>query len=137
MRALVVDDELVGRILMRKLLADHAECDMVVNGREALEAFRLAWSENTPYDLVCLDIMMPEMDGHETLKAIRAYEEERGIFGDKRAKVIMITAKEDSKSVLSSFKEGCEGYLVKPVTKKGVLAQLRELGLVERPAIEL
>ncbi|MBI5815276.1 MAG: response regulator [Nitrospinae bacterium] len=132
MKTLIVDDELfgrIGRIMMRKLLCDTGACDMAVNGIEAMEAFRMAWEENSPYDLVCLDLMMPGMDGHETLKALRAYEEQRGIFGEKRAKVIIISAKEDSKSVLSSFREGCEGYLVKPITKNAVDAQLKELGL--------
>lgn len=129
MRILIVDDDLFGRILLRKLLDKHGDCDMVVNGREAVEAFRMAWDENKPYDLICLDILMPEMDGVEALKIIRAHEEEKGIFGAKRVKVIMITGKDDPKSVLTSFREGCEGYVVKPVEKLNIEKQMRELGL--------
>ncbi|MGK7344691.1 MAG: response regulator [Candidatus Nitrospinota bacterium M3_3B_026] len=128
---LIVDDELMGRMVLRKIVSEFGECDMVVNGREAVEAFRMAWEENSPYDLIFLDIMMPEMDGHGALKAIRKHEEDRGIYGRKMVKVIMITAREDGASVLGSFREGCEGYAVKPVTKEKVVKVMRELGLVK------
>lgn len=130
MRILIVEDDLLGRIILRKLLSSRGECDMAVNGREAVEAFRMAWDEFKPYDLICMDILMPEMDGVEALKAIRGFEEERGIFGQARVKVIMITGKDDSKTVLASFREGCEGYVVKPVEKENLEKQIKELGLV-------
>lgn len=133
MRILIVDDELFGRTLLRKLLSRHGEIDMAVNGKEAVEAFRAAWEEKAPYNFICLDILMPEMDGFEALKIIRAYEEEKGIFGPKRVKVIMITGKDDSKSVLTSFREGCEGYVIKPVEKKNLEKQMKELGLELAP----
>lgn len=129
MRILIVDDDLLGRIILRKLLGSRGDCDMAVNGREAVEAFRMAREENNPYDLICMDILMPEMDGVEALKTIRAYEEERGVFGQQRVKVIMITGKDDSKSVLTSFREGCEGYVVKPVERENLEKQVKELGL--------
>lgn len=129
MRILIVEDDLFGRILLRKLLSQRGDCDMAVNGKEAVDAFRMAWEEDKPYDLICLDILMPVMDGFEALKAIRGYEEERGIFGQQRVKVIMITGRDDSKSVLTSFREGCEGYVVKPVEKESLEKQMKELGL--------
>jgi len=104
---------------------------MAANGREADEAFRMAWEDNDPYDLIFMDIMMPEIDGHEALKLIRKYEDERGIFGKKRVKVVMTTAKEDSGSVLDSFREGCEGYAVKPIEKIKIIKVLRELELIK------
>jgi len=130
MRILIVDDELVGRTLLRKIASPYGEIDMAVNGREAIEAFRLAWEEGNPYDLIFLDIMMDEMDGREALRIIRKHEEDRGIYGRKRVKVIMTTAKDDSSSVLNSFREGCEGYIVKPVEKEKVEKVMRELELI-------
>jgi len=129
MRILIVEDDLLGRIILRKLLCSRGDCDTAVNGKEAVEAFRMSWGENKPYDLICLDILMPEMDGFEALKAIRGYEEGRGIFGQQRVKVIMITGKDDSKSVLTSFREGCEGYVVKPVDRESLQKQMKEMGL--------
>jgi len=124
-----VDDDLLGRIILRKLLGHRGDCDMAVNGREAVEAFHMAREENNPYDLICMDILMPEMDGVEALKAIREHEEKLGIFGEQRVKVIMITGKDDSKTILTSFREGCEGYVVKPVEKENLEKQIKELGL--------
>ena len=129
MRILIVEDDLFGRILLRKLLSQRGDCDMAVNGKEAVDAFHMAWEEGKPYDLICLDILMPVMDGFEALKTIRGYEEERGIFGQQRVKVIMITGRDDSKSVLTSFREGCEGYVVKPVDRESLEKQMKEMGL--------
>lgn len=129
MRILIVEDDLLGRIILRKLLGSRGDCDIAVNGKEAVEAFRMAWEEEKPYDLICMDILMPEMDGVEALKAIRESEEARGVFGLKRVKVIMITGKDDSKTVLTSFREGCEGYVVKPVEKANLEKQIKEMGL--------
>ena len=71
MKALIVEDDGMSRLLLEHILAPFGECHTAVNGKEALEAFREAQERNTPYSLICLDIMMPEMDGHTTLKAIR------------------------------------------------------------------
>jgi two-component system chemotaxis response regulator CheY len=129
MRFLIVDDDLLGRIILRKLLGQRGDCDMAVNGREAVEAFHMALEEGNPYDLICMDILMPDMDGVEALKAIREHEEKLGVFGQQRVKVIMITGKDDSKTILTSFREGCEGYVVKPVEKENLEKQIKELGL--------
>jgi two-component system, chemotaxis family, chemotaxis protein CheY len=64
MRCLIVEDDFVGRKLMQKYLSDYGECDVAVDGEEAVEAFRQAVENETPYDLICLDIMMPNMNGH-------------------------------------------------------------------------
>ncbi|MBI4667045.1 MAG: response regulator [Nitrospinae bacterium] len=130
MRILIVDDELLGRMVLNKILSAHGHCDSAVNGREAVEAFRMAWEEGDRFNLICMDIMMPEMDGHQALKLIRGYEEERGIFGAQRVKVLMISARDDSRTVLDSFKEGCEGYIIKPIEKDNIEKQLRELCLI-------
>ena len=75
MRTLIVEDDFTSRLLMQAILAPCGECHIAVNGREAIQAFRLARAQGRPYDLVCLDIMMPEMDGHAVLKVLRAAEE--------------------------------------------------------------
>jgi two-component system chemotaxis response regulator CheY len=71
MRILIVEDDFGSRRLMQKLVSDYGQCDVVVDGEEAVEAFRLAWEENSPYDVIFLDIMLPKMDGQEALRRIR------------------------------------------------------------------
>lgn len=88
--------------------------------RQMVKAFKAAWKEGDPYDLICMDIMMPAMNGHESLKMIRDLEKEMGIVGSTEARVIMVTALEDPKNVIEAFyREGATSYLVKPVTRQG------------------
>ena len=74
MKIMIADDDFVCRMLLQKLLSPLGECVTVINGLEAINAFRVALSEKAPFDLLCLDIMMPEMDGQDALKAIRRIE---------------------------------------------------------------
>ena len=130
MKSLVVEDDFAARKLMQRWLSRVSDCDIAVNGIEAVDAFNEALSDGDPYDLICLDIMMPKMDGHQTLEAIRQVESEQGIVGLDSVKVIMTTALGDSKHVMGAFREGCEGYIVKPVEKQKLLAEMEKLGLL-------
>ena len=130
MKSLVVEDDFAARKLMQRWLSQVSDCDIAVNGIEAVDAFNEALKEGVPYDLVCLDIMMPQMDGHQALEAIRQIESEQGIVGLDSVKVIMTTALDDSKHVLGAFREGCEGYIVKPVKKQKLLTEMEKLGLI-------
>lgn len=97
MKFLIVEDDFGSRKLIQALLRSYGQCDVVVDGNEGVEAFRLAWEENSPYDLVLLDIMMPKLDGQEALREIRHIEREIGVAPDDEVKVIMTTALEDPK----------------------------------------
>ena len=130
MKCLIVEDDFTARKLLQHYLRNHADSDIAVDGDEAVEAFRQGIAEDEPYDLICLDIMMPRMNGHEALKAIRQIEAEHGISGLDGVKVIMTTALGDSKNVMGSFREGCEAYIVKPVQKEKLFKEIEKLGLV-------
>lgn len=130
MKFLIVEDDFAARKLLQILLADFGTCFIAVDGREAITAFTQALEENDPYDLICLDIMMPEMDGHETLRRMRTLEEERGIRGLDGVKVIMTTALRDSKNILGAFREGCEAYIVKPVARQKLIHEMTKLGIL-------
>jgi two-component system chemotaxis response regulator CheY len=131
MKTLIVEDDFASRKLMQKYLSPFGETDIVVDGEEALDAFKLALQEESPYDLVCLDIMLPKKDGQEVLQDIREIEKERGILGNDGVKVLMTTALGDAKNVLKAFRSQCEGYLQKPISKEAILRELRELNLIE------
>jgi len=131
MRCLVVEDEFISRTLLTELLSSHGTCHVATNGLEAVEAFRAALDDGQPYDLICLDIMMPQLSGQEALQRIRALEAERGIGGLDMVKVIMTTALDDSKNIMQAFTKGnCEAYLTKPVDQNKLLSHLRELRLI-------
>ena len=129
MRVLVVEDDFISRRLLCRYLQAHAECDVAVNGNEAIGAFKQALMAGGRYDLVCLDIMMPGMDGQETLKRLRALEREHGVAETERARVIMTTALEDHDNVMAAFTNACDGYVVKPIEKRKFLETLQDIGL--------
>lgn len=130
MRTLIVEDDFLSRVFLQEILSPYGPCHVAVNGREAVHAFRLARADHAPYDLVCIDIMMPDVDGHDVLKAIRGIEDAAGILVGDGAKVVMTTGSHDKSNVFSAFQEMCDGYLLKPIEKNRLLVQLHSLGLV-------
>lgn len=131
MRALIVEDEFLSRKVLRAFLMTLFEVDIVVNGREAVEAFKLAHTENSPYDLILMDIMMPEVDGIEALQRIRSMEEEDSL--KPKVKVIMTTALDDPQTVIKTFYTGeASAYIVKPVAKDKLYKELEKLGLLNK-----
>jgi two-component system chemotaxis response regulator CheY len=131
MKTLIVEDDFLARSLLSTLLSEHGTCHVAVNGREALDAVERAFDTKEPYDLVCLDIMMPVMDGQEALLEIRRMEERRGIKGLDTTKVIMVTGIDDSKNIMKAFHQGqCEAYLTKPLDRHKLINHIRDLGLI-------
>lgn len=125
MKTLIVEDDFISRRLLKEILSPCGECDIAIDGEEAVQAFRLAHEEGKPYDLITMDIMMPNMDGHMALKQIRELEKEWNIQGADEVKVIMTTALDDPKTVVDAFyKGGATSYLVKPITRKKLMAEI-------------
>ncbi|OGR19684.1 MAG: hypothetical protein A2X81_03080 [Desulfobacterales bacterium GWB2_56_26] len=131
MKTLIVEDDFLARSLLSTLLSEYGVCHVAVNGREALDAIERAFEENDRYDLVCLDIMMPVLDGQEALLELRKLEALRGIKGLDTTKVIMVTAIDDSKNIMKAFRQGqCEAYLTKPLDRTKLISHIKELGLI-------
>jgi len=131
MRTLVVEDDFTSRLLLQEILKLYGDVHIAVNGKEAVAAVRAAMDADEPYELICLDIMMPEMDGYQALDEIRQVEKEHGIRPAAGARIIMTTALHQVKNVAAAFYGLCDAYLSKPIEKAKLLKQLRELKLVE------
>jgi two-component system chemotaxis response regulator CheY len=131
MKTLVVEDDFVSRLVLQKMMMPFGNCNVAVNGKEAVEAFILAQSEGEPYNLICLDIMMPEMDGREALKIIRQKEIDLNILPQNETKIVMISALDTPKEVMDAYYQGgCTSYLVKPINKDKIINVLNELHLI-------
>ncbi len=131
MKTLIVEDDLTCRLVLQETLKKYGPADAALNGEEGVEAVRKALAAGEPYNLICLDIMMPEMDGQVALKEIRRLEEASGIASINGAKVIMTTALSDSRNILESFKSSTDAYLTKPVDRAKLLGYLKAFGLIQ------
>lgn len=130
LKILIVDDDFTCRIFLQEVLKDYGDVHIATDGSEALEVFMIALESGNSYDLVCLDIMMPGMDGQEALSCIRKAEEKRGVTSTHGAKIVMTTALDDIKNVSRAFQGLCDDYLTKPIKKTDVLDKLKLLGLI-------
>ncbi len=130
MRILIVEDDLTSRRFLQKFLSQYGDCDVVVDGMEALDAFLYSLKADTPYRLVCLDIMMPKIDGLKVLKTIRELEIQKGILPADKAKVIMTTALNSSDLVQKAFELGCEGFAAKPLDTEKLVEVMKKLKLI-------
>lgn len=125
MKILVAEDDFATRKLLLNLLKDYGECDLTVDGLEAVEAFMLARKEKEPYDLVCLDIMMPKVDGISALRAIRDIEKDQKVKDP--VKVMIISALDEQQIVKDSFSKGTVAYAVKPLDTDKFLQVVEKL----------
>lgn len=120
LKMLVAEDEFLSRNLLTRMIQPYGAVDGAVDGNEALAAIRAAYEAGAPYDLVFLDIMMPEKDGQAALQEIRSYEEGIGIPSPDVCKIVMVTALGDAKNVMAAFKSQCEGYITKPYSAEAI-----------------
>lgn len=131
MRILIAEDDSTSRKFLSKFLSTYGECDIVVDGLEAIDAYLISIKENNYYDLICLDIMMPKVDGVKVLKAIRDLEIQKGILPERRAKVIMTTALAEAGFVNKAFEYDCDAYASKPIDTEKFIEVLRKLELIK------
>jgi two-component system, chemotaxis family, chemotaxis protein CheY len=130
MKALILEDDYVCRLVLQRMLLDHGLVDVSVNGKEALALFLAAHKGNAPYDVIFLDVMVPEMSGHTVLREMRAFEQKQGIVKDNAARILMITALGDKDSVVQAIRSGCDSYIVKPLRLQEIRQHLKKFGKI-------
>jgi len=131
MKLLMAEDDIVSKKLLKNFLDNYGKCDVTIDGKECLEAYVKSMDKGEPYDLICLDIMMPKMNGVEVLEQIRLEEERRGVAGREMVKIIMTTALDEVDIVMKSFRKGCESYLIKPILKEKLEEEMIKLDLLK------
>jgi len=130
LKVLVVEDDFTSRVLLQSLLLEFGTPHVAVDGIEAIQAFCSARQSGKPYDLVCMDVRLPEMNGMEALERIRMIEKQEGIQPSNAVKIFMTTGVRDLKTVSSSFNALCDAYLTKPLDASDMIAELRQHGLI-------
>jgi two-component system chemotaxis response regulator CheY len=129
MRSLFVEDEFTSRMQLKYFLEEYGNVDIAVNGTEAVEAYRMALSTDKPYNLICLDIKLPEKDGHQVLEEIRRIEARIGRYYENPVKIFMTTAVANIESVYDS-RGLCNEYLLKPIEKATLIERLKKHNLI-------
>lgn len=129
MKILIAEDDFVSRKVLHQYLKPYGDAEIAVNGQEVVDAVENALDRGESYDVICLDIMMPKLDGQEALKKIRQLEVDKGIQYPNSSRVIMTTALSDGKNIMGDFKSGAEIYLTKPVDKQKLYDELERLGI--------
>lgn len=131
MKILIAEDDFISRTVLQEMLSPLGICHVAMDGVEAMAAYKQALEVKEPYDLICLDIMMPNLNGQEVLQQIRDIEKERGIGGSDMSRIIMVTALDDAKNIMAALVKGsCDAYLVKPVDSDKLMAEIKRLGLL-------
>lgn len=130
MKILIAEDNNDYATMLKQILSEFGECTVVSDGSAAVTAFSEALAANTPFDLICLDILMPNMNGHEALRSIRKLEDQKGLTGYSGVRIVMTTALEDEENIEEAMKAGCEGYVFKSAGAKRLIKQLKDLGLL-------
>ena len=127
MKILIAEDDVVCQKVLVKFLEDLGMIDTALDGAEAWNKYRKAIEEQAPFDLICLDIMMPHMSGKELLTKIREHELTVPKFPP--AKILMTTALNDTETIVSSFQSGCEAYITKPIERAHLSEELGRIGI--------
>lgn len=130
MKILIAEDDRVSRTFLEKFMASYGECLVAVDGMEALDLYMDAMKHEQPFDLACLDIMMPKVDGLKLIKVIRTMEKQHNVPAEKRLRIIMMTALADVSYVDRAFELGCDAYASKPIDTDKVIEVMQKLGLL-------
>ena len=127
-RILVVEDDETSRLLLCTVLSKFGTCEIVADGQQAVQAYHAALDEDRPFDLICLDIKLPGMDGGKVLKYLRRHE--AVTKATSTVKVVVISGVRASEQVLDMYRLGCQGYLMKPIKVENLLTRLSELEVI-------
>ena len=129
MKSLVVEDDAINRKLLCTYLSRYGLCDIAVDGENAVNAVHSARQSHRAYDLVCMDLRMPGMDGQEAIREIRKQEVTSGV--DKPVKIIVTTIHTDMEDITTALLGRCNAYMVKPIDIAKLKKELKDFGLIQ------
>lgn len=130
---LVAEDNEINALLMRSLLTKLGHRVVIaVHGEAALESWLAASSAGTPYDLVLMDIQMPQLDGIEATKRIRAHE---AAIGRHHTPILALTANTLVEDRYACFEAGMNGFLIKPLDREKLDEALAGLAAARQLAV--
>ncbi|MCM0756824.1 response regulator [Desulfovibrio aminophilus] len=113
------------------MLGRHGDCEAAITGEEALDLFQAALRDGPRFDLVFMDVLLPGMDGLQTLERVRELERRAGIPDGEGARVIVATALDDDQHAARAFFQGrAVSYITKPLSVDSIRNELRGFGFL-------
>jgi two-component system, chemotaxis family, chemotaxis protein CheY len=130
-KCLIVEDDRISSQVLEKMVSKYGSYDVADDGKKAEDLFRQAHEAKKPYDLILMDIMIPEVDGLRAVQDIRKAEALMNIPVLQRVKVLMTTALDDPRTIMKALYESdANSYLVKPIRLQRLEEELRALKLI-------
>ena len=129
LKILVAEDDATNRTLLQAFLSRYGDCHIAMDGKQAVQAVKEAREAKVSFDLVCMDLRMPVMDGQEAIREIRAQEAATGTL--RPAKIFVTTAHSEMEDITTALLGRCNAYLVKPIDTAKLLSELKTFHLVE------
>ncbi len=127
MKFLIAEDNKQNVELLVSMLTDYGGYDIAEDGKQAFNLFMDAHNEGSPYDLIFLDIIMPEIEGDQVLVMIREWEK-ANLKGQTPVPIVMASAKSDADTIFESYDQGCQLFVMKPYLKSELDDLMKTMG---------
>lgn len=123
-KTLIIDDEIQGYTCIKSMLG---VCDIVESGLIGVEYAETALKIKSYYNLILLDVVIPDLDGIEVIRKIRDLEKSYNIKSSSEAKIVVVSSRRDEPTILEAFRNGATGWIDKPVATDLFLIKLKNL----------
>jgi two-component system, chemotaxis family, chemotaxis protein CheY len=123
-KTLIIDDEIQEYTCIKSMLG---VCDIVESGLIGVEYAETALKIKSYYNLILLDVVIPDLDGIEVIRKIRDLEKSYNIKSSSEAKIVVVSSRRDEPTILEAFRNGATGWIDKPVATDLFLIKLKNL----------
>ncbi|MEZ6038377.1 MAG: response regulator [Planctomycetota bacterium] len=130
MRMLVIDDQMTTRMLLRCMLETYGEVVEAKAGAEGVEMFGAALTAGAPFQMVCVDLGLPDIDGNQVLEQLRAAEVQHRASAP--ATIVVVSGNDTDEARSDALERSADAYLTKPVSYESMFALLARVGAVGR-----
>jgi len=134
MKILIVEDEYTSRMIIKSSLEKYGTCSIKANGTDTLKTIREAYQKNEPFDLICMDINLPDINGLKLVEKIRTIEINKDIPVEKQTKIFIITGHANKDAIKEASELKCNEFIVKPISEQKLKECIEKHGIMKSPA---
>jgi len=127
MKTLVIDTDRAIMDAVSAIFCKKGGCDWAEDGEKGLDMIKSAFKQGQPYDLIVLEIVLPEVSGYTIIKEVRNLELNMNISPIDEVKIIVLTYRSDEPTLLQAFRNGATGWVSKPIDPTALEAKINKL----------